>query len=299
MHRHYPLFGETHMKVHSVSDKLAVVTGGSSGLGFAIAKALAEQGFDLLLVARNIDKLHVAAQQIQSQYPVKVNVSSIDITDQQAVGQLAEIVHNIAPCADIVVNSAGIVSAGFLIDTPLQEWDRLYHFNIRGQISVLQTLLPDMKRQAQVDGNARHIVNISSAAAYTALPGMSAYASSKAGLIALSETLAHELSSDNIGVTVICPEFVNTPISGDTQVFGSMNTPKTRKIITKMFERSTVTSQQLAVKTLWAIEQKKNMLSVGRQATLAYYLKRLLPQVFFNYIERKFNAKTVTKVNRL
>lgn len=276
------------MKVHNVKGRLALVTGGSSGIGYAIAEALAKQGFNLLLVARNKNKLQTAATELAKQYKVNTHIASIDVTNVEAVNQLASLVRNIAPCADLVVNSAGIVSGGFLIDTPLEEWDRLYQFNVRGLVSVLQNLLPDMEKQYQLDGQERHIVNIASAAAYLCPNGMAAYSSTKAGVISLSEVLAHELSSQKIGVTVVCPEFVKTPIGEKVQLFGRFDTPRAHKVIKKMFEKSTITPEQLAVKTLKAIEKNKTLIAAGKQATFAYHFKRLMPDRFFNLIESKF-----------
>jgi len=286
------------MRVHKVKGKLAVITGGSSGLGYAIAEALAKQGFHLLLVARNITKLQASATQIREQFKVNVTVISVDVTQTEDIKRLNIEVKKLGPCADLIVNSAGIVSAGFLDDTPLQEWERLYHVNILGLVSVLQGLLPDMKLQSKLDGEERHIVNISSAAAYTGLPGMSGYAASKAALIALSEVLAHEVFADNIGVSVICPEFVNTPIGQSLQLFGRLNNTKSKQVIKKMFERSTLNQRQLALATLQAIEKKKGLIPVGKQATLSYHFKRLMPNIFFKYLEYKLNNGLVSKASK-
>lgn len=272
------------MKLSNSKGKLAVITGGSSGLGYAIAHKLALQGFDLLLVARNEQQLKEAAGQLVTDTGVKVQTTSVDISKEEEVISLYETVRNLAHSADIIINSAGIVSAGFLEDTPLTEWDKLYNINVRGLVSVLQTLLPDMIKQNAEDGQERHIVNIASAAAYTCTAGMCAYGFTKAGVVALGESLAHEVASSKIGVTTVCPEFVNTPIGNKVTLFGRMENPRSRRRIEKMFERSTITTEQLAEKVISAIESNTLLAPAGKQATLAYRFKRFMPVRFFNMI---------------
>ncbi len=287
------------MNVYQVKNKLAVITGGSSGIGLAIAKELAEQGFTLLLVARNQQKLDKAAQQISDQFNATVYTESIDVTDIVQVKSLAGAVKNIAPCADLIVNSAGIVSAGFLTDTPLEEWDRLYQFNVRGLVSVLQALIPDMQCQYHQDGERRHIVNLASAAGYMNTLGMAAYGSTKAGVISLSESLAHELAPEKIGVSAVCPDFVKTPIGETVTLFGRMDHPKTHKKIKNSFEKSTITAEQLALRTLKAVSQSKLLIPMGKQALFLYYFKRLLPKYAFELIYKSSmsSAQKRTKYN--
>jgi len=274
------------MKLSNSKNKLAVITGGSSGLGYAIAKELAKKGFDLLLVARNKQQLKDARLKLITEMGVKVDTVSVDVSNEEDVRCLHEMVRDLAPCADIIINSAGIVSAGYLEDTPLTEWDRLYNVNVRGLVSVLQTLLPDMVRQSVIDSKQRHIVNIASAAAYTCTPGMSAYGFTKAGVLALSESLAHEVAPSKIGVTTVCPEFVNTPIGNKVALFGRINNPRSKRKIEKMFELSTITTEQLAEKVIAAIEAGKLVVPAGKQAILAYRLKRFMPVRFFKLIQK-------------
>ncbi|MDT0596480.1 SDR family NAD(P)-dependent oxidoreductase [Glaciecola petra] len=278
------------MKTRNVDQKLAVITGGSSGLGLAIGEALANEGFDLLLIARDELKLTSVKRELTEKYKVKIHIASIDVTNPKQVSLLRDIVLNIAPSADLVVNSAGIVSAGLLVETPLEEWDRLYAFNVKGVVSVLQTLLPDMLIQSENDGVSRHIVNIASASSVLNLAGMAAYSATKAGVITISETLAHELHSKNIGVTAVCPEFVKTPIGSSLKLFGRMDSPRSRKQVQKMFEKSTITPAELAQRTLDAVSKNSIVIMAGRQASLANVLKRIAPNLFFKLIHKLFSS---------
>ena len=205
-----------------------------------------------------------------------VRTVSVDVASDQDIETLIAAVKSLRPSADIIINSAGIVSGGKLHETPIEEWDRLHGINVRGLVLVLQALIPDMIRS---DRAQRHIVNVSSAAGYAGSPGMSAYGATKAAVIALSESLRVELAPFDIGVTVLCPGYVKTPIAETIQLFGSMNNPKTQKRIEQMFRQGNLSPERVAEQTLKAIDRNKAFVSVGRDAIGAHYLRRLSPQL--------------------
>lgn len=275
------------MNMQNLSGKLAVITGGSSGIGFSVAQLLAKRGARILIVARNQTKLNEAQQQlsVHSQYPV-VTVSA-DISKLEDIKKLAEQVHQLAPCADIVINSAGIVSAGLLGDTPLDEWERLYSLNVRGLVGVLQALTPAMETQGKKDNKARHIANVASVAGIVGFPGMSAYSATKGAVILLTESLRAELSVYNIGVTAICPAYVKTPISETVQAFGKMDHPKTYRGIAKTFASADLTPDDVAVATIKAMSKNKGLLVLGRVGKIAHFIKRISPKMMNNIVSKQ------------
>ena len=275
------------MDMHDLSGKLAVITGGSSGIGFSTALLLAKRGARILIVARNETKLAEAQQQlsVHSQYPV-VTVSA-DISQAEDIKKLAQQVHQLAPCADIIINSAGIVSAGLLGDTPLDEWERLYSLNVRGLVGVLQVLTPAMEVQAKKDKKARHIVNVASVAGIVGFPGMSAYSATKGAVILLTESLRAELSVYNIGVSAICPAYVKTPISETVQAFGRMDNPKTYRGIAKTFAQADLTSQDVAGATIKAISKNKGLVVLGRVGKIANLVKRISPKMMNKIVNKQ------------
>ena len=275
------------MDMHDLSGKLAVITGGSSGIGFSTALLLAKRGARILIVARNEIKLAEAQQQlsVHSQYPV-VTVSA-DISQPEEIKKLAGQVHQLAPCADIIVNSAGIVSAGLLGDTPLDEWERLYSLNVRGLVGVLQALTPAMEVQAKKDKKARHIVNVSSVAGIVSVPGMSAYSATKGAVILLTESLRAELSVYNIGVSAICPAYVKTPISETVQAFGRMDNPTTYRTVAKTFAQADLTPQDVAGATIKAMAKNKGFVVLGRVGKIAHLVKRISPKIMNNIVSKR------------
>lgn len=262
-----------------LNGKLAVITGGSSGIGYAIAQELVLRGARALLVARDVNKLEQACLRLNQIRPGSTSFVQADVNLSEDIARIAEQVRTLSGAADLLINSAGIVSAGLLFETPIAEWDRLHNLNVRGLVQVLQALVPDMIAQAKTDKQARHIINIASAAGYSGSPGMSAYGATKAAVIALSESLRAELAADKIGVTAICPGFVITPIAETVQLFGSMDNPKTRRTIEKMFAAGNLYPEQVARVAVQAIQDNKFLVSVGREAVGAHWLKRLSPRL--------------------
>ncbi len=263
------------MKLKDIDGKFVVITGGSSGIGFSIAQRLAEQGARILLVARNEKKLRDAAAKLNNIAEHNVKIISVDVSQPTDVERLKYTVQKEAGCADIIINSAGIVSAGLLDEVPMAEWDRLHNINVRGLVQVLQALIPDMKKAHQNDQKDRHIINIASAAGIISFPGMSAYSATKAAVIALTDCLRIELAPLKIGVTSVCPGFVQTPISDTIQLFGKMEHPKTRKRVEAMFHSGGLTPEMVANKTLEALVKNKGNIVVGREVRIASVLKRI------------------------
>lgn len=279
------------MDIKNMKGKLVVVTGGSSGIGYSIAERMAGLGARLLLVARDENKLETAATKLRKQGAEEVETISVDVSKAEDLGKLQTQLKTMAAAADVIVNSAGIVSAGLLHEMPISEWDRLHGVNVRGLVLVLQALTPAMIVASANDGHARHIVNIASAAGYSGVPGMSAYGATKAAVVALSESLRAELSVHNIGVSAVCPGFVKTPIAETVQLFGRMNTPKTKKNIEKMFAYGNLKPETVAEQTLKAIAKNKGFVTVGRDAVGGHLLKRFAPGLFSAVVAKTARVK--------
>jgi len=265
------------MNMNNLNGKLAVITGGSSGIGFSVAEDLAKKGARILIVARNEKKLAQAAAQLKEVSAFPVITVSADIGNLEDIQKIKVAVQAVSPCADIVVNSAGIVSGGLLADTPLTEWERLYSLNVRGLVAVLQALTPNMEAQSKKDNQSRHIVNVASVAGLIGAPGMSAYSATKGAVILLSECLRAELSVYNIGVTAVCPAYVKTPIAETVQAFGRMDNPRTHKGIAKTFARADLTPQDVAASTLKAMAKNKGLVVLGKQGVMGNLIKRFSP----------------------
>lgn len=196
---------------NSLTGKLAIVTGGSRGIGLAVASKLAEFGAELVITARNGDELKNAAQTIAKQGG-KCDPIVCDVSSLPDVERLAKTISNSIGKLAVVVNNAGI--GGFsapLHQTDPETWDSILNTNLRGVYYMIRTFAPML-----IANGGGDIVNISSLAGKNALPNGAAYAASKWGLNGLSYSVAEELRAHNIRVTVVCPGSVNTDLSPHT-----------------------------------------------------------------------------------
>jgi len=204
--------------------KIAIVTGGSRGIGLAIAAKLAELGSEVVITARSRDELEKGAQSIRKSGG-KCEAAACDVSSLSDVEQLARKLAHRQKRLKIVVNNAGV--GGF--STPLHEmdpesWDKIVNTNLRGVYHMVRAFAPTL-----IANGGGDIINISSLAGKNALPNGAAYSASKWGLNGLSYSVAEELRGHNIRVTVVCPGSVNTDLS-----------PHTGKNLSKMLQPADV-----------------------------------------------------------
>jgi NAD(P)-dependent dehydrogenase (short-subunit alcohol dehydrogenase family) len=184
-----------------MADRAALVTGGSSGIGLAIAQLLRDEGYDLTLVSRTPEKIEAAAAAVGAT-AVVANVADPDdcaraVADHQArFGRL-----------DVLVNSAGVGIGGLVEDLDLKKLDLQLDINLRGLFLVTQAAIP-MLRETR-----GWIVNLASIAGTLPTPGLATYGATKAAVIALTRSLNAELDAAGVRAIAICPGFVDTPMA--------------------------------------------------------------------------------------
>jgi len=187
--------------------RVALVTGASKGLGRAMAVALAEAGASLVLVARSRDQLMQAAAECRA-LGTEAEAYPTDVTDEQAVAQLAREVIGRFGRLHILINNAGVNIRKPLTDFTLAEWRQVLDTNLTGAFLMCRAFIPHMKGQ----GYGR-IINICSNQSHVGLPHRAAYGASKAGLLGLTRALALELAPEKITVIGISPGPIETEIN--------------------------------------------------------------------------------------
>lgn len=261
--------------------KLCVISGGSSGIGLSLAQGLAAQQARLILLARNERALAQAAATLRELGAADVTCLAADVANADTLSRLPEVISAYGEAADLVINCAGIVSAGRLDEVPALEWQRLLNTNVLGTANVLRVTLPAMRARRR-----GHVVNMASAAGLSAFPGMAAYCASKAAVVAMSDALRAELAASQIAVTTVCPGFVQTPIAHKIEIFGSMNNPRTQQRIQRWFEGNKLAPETVARATLKAVAKQQALVLVGRDAQLGYWTGRLAPAVLRYFTAR-------------
>jgi NADP-dependent 3-hydroxy acid dehydrogenase YdfG len=192
---------------------VALVTGASSGIGEATARALAAQGAAVSLVARRKDRLDTLAKEIAEAGGRALAIEA-DVTDrEQAVGAVARTVEELGRL-DTVVNNAGVMLLGPIVDAPVEEWDRMVALNVQGLLYVAHAALPHLLEAAESgDRRVADLVNVSSVAGRVARSGSGVYNLTKHGVGAFSESLRQEVTGRHLRVSLVEPGAVATELA--------------------------------------------------------------------------------------
>ena len=195
--------------MQDLKGKKALITGGSRGLGKAIAVALAKEGVDVAITGRNKNTLEDTVEEIET-FGVKAAYSIFNVAEKVEVKMQIQRLIDSFGAFDILVNNAGIAAFGSFIDMPENHWEDIIRTNLFGPYYVSKAVVPSM-----IELGSGDIINVSSTAGLKGNAVTSAYSASKAGLIGLSESLMFELRKKNIRVTTLTPSTIASEMSKD------------------------------------------------------------------------------------
>lgn len=193
--------------MQELKGKMALITGGSRGIGKAIALALAEEGVNVAITGKNEEKLKAVVQEIE-QKGVKSAYAVFDITSKTEVYGALEKLQKDFGKIDILVNNAGVAAFGGILEMEDEKWEEIVKTNLFGAYYVVKAVVPSM-----VERKTGDIINISSTAGLKGNAMTSAYSASKFGLIGMSESMMLELRKQNIRVTTLMPSTIASDMS--------------------------------------------------------------------------------------
>jgi NAD(P)-dependent dehydrogenase (short-subunit alcohol dehydrogenase family) len=179
----------------------ALVTGGSSGIGLAIARMLRDEGFELTLVSRRLERVEAAAAELGAA------AIAADVAEAEECARIVAEHRDRFGRLDVLVNSAGIGIGGRVEDLPAKHHDLQLAINLRGLFLVTQAAIPLLRE------SRGWIVNLASIAGTLPTPGLATYGATKAAVIALTRSLNDELDGDGVRAVALCPGFVDTPMA--------------------------------------------------------------------------------------
>ncbi|EON76161.1 3-oxoacyl-[acyl-carrier protein] reductase [Lunatimonas lonarensis] len=188
------------IKLFDLSGKTAIITGGSKGLGLAMAEGLASAGATILIANRNADEGRKAAEQVAANYPVKVDSFSVDVTDEAQTAAMAEFAMDRFGRIDILINSAGINIRGAIDELTLGQFEEVMRINVTGTWLCCKAVTPYMKSQ-----KSGKIINLASTLGLVGLANRTPYTSSKGAVVQMTRALGLELAPFHINVNGICP----------------------------------------------------------------------------------------------
>jgi len=250
--------------------KRCLITGAASGIGRATAVAAAAKGAELYLTDIQAEALEEVAAEIGQRGGTVAYIRVADVADHDAVVAMAEEIHAAHGGMDVVMNIAGISTWGPIEKLERRHWQKMVDVNLMGPISVLECFVPPMI-EARRGG---HVVNVSSAAGLFGLPWHAAYSASKFGLRGVSEVLRFDLRRHDIGVSLVCPGAVRTPLVGTVEIVGvERSNPRIQRAI-EQFERHAASPEKVAERILTGIEKNRYMVFTSADTRIGYWVQR-------------------------
>jgi len=250
--------------------KKVVITGAASGLGRALALALARKGCRIGIVDINLEGAEETLRMVERAggsgeiYELDVRV----VKDWEA---MADHFFRSWGGVDVLINNAGVVVVGDVGDVPIEDWEWIFSINFWGMVYGCHTFIPRMKTQG-----GGHIVNVASANGLMCLLEMAPYNTTKAAVIALSETLRSELAPFKIGVTAVCPMFFNTHLLDDMRYTDEFWSEATHTA----FEYARMTADEVALSVVKAVERRKLYAVPQTTGKVFWMIKRMNPGLF-------------------
>jgi short-subunit dehydrogenase len=256
--------------IEDVRDRVVVVTGASSGIGAALARAFAARGACVALVARRAERLHALAAEIAARGGA-ASVHPGDVADRALVERSAEEVLHQHGRADGLVNAAGFVHHGLVKDHPPADVARLVDVNLLGTLHWTQALVPALRQ-----GRGGFLVNVSSFAGLIPQPDEAVYSATKAAVTAFSAALGHELAPLGVHVLAVHPVLVRT----------EMFTPEVMARMPAGSERRFISSEAFAEETLAALARGERSAVIPRAYRWVVRLRSLAPERFDRIVAR-------------
>jgi short-subunit dehydrogenase len=261
------------MRPYSFAGGTAVVTGAASGIGEALAHALAGRGSDLVLLDRDADRLSAVAGAIRAAQPGRaVTTYVVDLADDEATQAIGATLAAEHPGTTLLVNNAGVALGGRFDQVTLEEFDWVWSINFRAVVRLTHALLPVLKAHP-----GAHLVNVSSIFGILAPPGQAAYASSKFAVRGFSESLRAELAADGVGVTVVHPGGIRTRIAESARIGSGVDPEELARGREQFAKLLRIPPEKAAALIVAAVEKRRPRLLIGASARVPDVLVRLFP----------------------
>ncbi len=265
----------------------AVITGGSSGLGLALATRLASRGADITLIARDPGRLDEAAAAVQQCNPdVRVGAVAADVSDPQAISTAIDKIAADAGGIDLLINSAGILREGYFEQLRDADFRDVMEINFFGTVNAVRAALPHLKQSQGA------VVNIASLAGLAGVFGYTPYCAAKHALVGFSNSLRFELQPQGVRVQLVCPSEFDSPMVDELD---ARRTPENREHVLTLPKLSV---DVIADDTIRGIDRRHDLIVPGRlpriAATLQQHAPRALGAVANHRIAKIYQGPTGT-----
>jgi len=253
-----------------------LVTGAGSGLGRAIALHYAAQGARIACTDRDAASVAETLAHVEKEGGTGL-AFTLDVTREDDFIAARERIEKQWGGLDLLVNNAGVATAGAIDEAPLSDWDWVLNINLLGVVRGCKTFAPLFKAQ-----KSGYMVNVASFAGIANPPAMASYNASKAGVVSLSETLLHELAPFGVGVSVVCPAFFPTNLMNSARV----TQPAVVGMVHKFMKKSGVTAEDVAAQIGRAVQKNEFLVLTHKDTRVQALMKRASPKTFFRLMQK-------------
>jgi short-subunit dehydrogenase len=276
------------MRKFVFTDGTAVVTGAASGIGEALARALARRGMHLVLLDRDADRLAGVATAIRGRHPaLDVTTHVVDLADGDATARVADAVLRAHPRIRLLVNNAGVALGGRFDQVTLDEFTWVIDINFSAVVRLTHVLLPALKAEP-----GAHLVNLSSIFGIIAPAGQAAYSASKFAVRGFTEVLRHELADDGVGVTCVHPGGIRTRIGESARVGSGVSREEFEAGRDEFAKFLTMDPAKAADAIVTGIERRRGRVLIGWSAKIPDVVARLLPTVYGKILAAATGTRT-------
>jgi short-subunit dehydrogenase len=266
-------------RMMKLKGRTALITGAASGIGRALAYALAQRGCHLVLADVNEGGLEETARAAAS--GVRITRHKLDVANAEAIAAFSKVVRAAHDKIDLLVNNAGVALGGTFEQASEADFEWLMSINFFGVVRMTRAFLPMLKSS----GDAR-IVNLSSIFGIIAPPGQTAYAASKFAVRGFSESLRHELKATSVGMTVVYPGGVATSIAKNARISQALSAEELAAAQAWAQAQLKLPADKAAETIALAIERRQPRVIVGSDAKFASVLERIAPVAHWDWLQR-------------
>jgi len=258
-----------------IRTKSCLVTGAAGGIGSATARVLGRERARLVLTDRDQAALDAVVDALRADGVEVLAAVALDLTDAAAVRAFAERVHADHGAMDVLLNVAGTSVWGTVDRLTEEHWRRMVDVNLMGPVHVLSAFLPPM-----MAARRGHVVNVASAAALFGLPWHGAYSAGKFGLRGVSEVLRYDLRRHSIGVSLVCPGAVATPLVQELEVVGVDRSAPSVRRVEEQFLRHAVTPDAAAEAIVAGLRRRRYWVYTSRDVRVGHWAQRWAPWAY-------------------
>lgn len=264
------------------NNRYALITGGSKGIGKAMAIECASRNMNILLVSLPNENLKQTSKEINEKYGVKTDFLEIDLTNFDGPNNVFKWCLDKGYCINILINNAGVAGTAIFEESSLEYNDIRIQLNIRALVLMTHLFIPELKKFSR-----GYILNIGSMAAYYAIPYKSVYAASKAFVVSFSTAINEELKDTSVFVSVVCPNGVETNEGTFTRI-------KCHGLIGNLTK---ISATELANYSIKAMLHKKSIIIPKRINRFLYLFEKIIPRKLLDKILLKEFKKEVALIN--